>query len=952
MVWLSGIAERFGRIGRRERAARRGRRARRTARCFRTSRLRLEGLEERRLLSGIAPFSNTTPISIPTSGAASPYPSEINVSGLFGTITDVNVTLNGFTHSWPDDVDILLVGPEGQNLILLSDVGSYYSVTGLTLTLDDSAADSLPDTLAQLTSGTYQPTNCYEWDDPFPSPAPAPSTAGTLATFNGTNPNGTWSLYVVDDSNVDGGSISGGWSLEITTAGAPPEINLQGSGINIADGDTSPSAEDGTDFGSADIAGGMVEHIFTIENTGAAALHLTGSPQVQIGGTNADDFEVSVQPSDVAIDAGESLTFVVTFDPSAIGTRTATVSIASDDPDENPYEFAIQGTGTVRHVDFGDFTVDPYDASQDSAGGAAVEDSGATLRITGNHWKKIDYAYTITTNTVLEFDFQSSQQGEIQGIGFDTDGVVSEETIFQLYGTQTWGLQDYRDYANSAPGVQHHAIPVGKFFTGEMSYLVFANDDDASDSAESVFSNIEVYEMALGVEVQGVVETLPVESYGDQDMITRSISADDDFRSMGLVGNAWKQIALSYTVTANTVLEFDFESGQQGEIHGIGLETDEVASPERFFELYGTQTWGLQAYRDYASSPGSVKHYVIPVGKYFQGVISSLVLAADDDALGRAEDVFSNIRIYEPTLEVDVKGESQSLLVTGYGDQDLVTNTLSLVDGFQKLELSGNAWKKVALSDGEQPHYTVTANTVLELDFQSSQQGEIQGIGFDTDEGISAEWFFELYGTQTWGLQAHRDYASSAGDVKHYVIAVGQFFQGDMSYLVLAADDDAGGIAEDVFSNLRLYEAGGGSILAMMEGPASDGQGGTDFGALLGWVDPVLVNGVLGRSGGGLRGEFAAPDEADSSQADLPQVLPSGGSGSGMQTQAVADSPAYDAKSTWLPGTGMNRRVRDRALLELVGPPLQQGREDFGAIAGGPVWRALEELLPGRMGGK
>jgi hypothetical protein len=36
-----------------------------------------------------------------------------------------------------------------------------------------------------------------------------------------------------------------------------------------------------------------------------------------------------------------------TVDPSATGLRTVTVSIANDDPDENPDDFAIQGTGST-----------------------------------------------------------------------------------------------------------------------------------------------------------------------------------------------------------------------------------------------------------------------------------------------------------------------------------------------------------------------------------------------------------------------------------------------------------------------------------------------------------------------------------------------------------------------------------------------------------------------------
>ena len=88
------------------------------------------------------------------------------------------------------------------------------------LTLDDQAPSHLPDTTA-LTSGTFKPTNAGAGDT-FPAPAPAPSGNVYLSAFNGTNPNGTWSLYVADDVSGDWGEITGGWALVVTTGAPPP----------------------------------------------------------------------------------------------------------------------------------------------------------------------------------------------------------------------------------------------------------------------------------------------------------------------------------------------------------------------------------------------------------------------------------------------------------------------------------------------------------------------------------------------------------------------------------------------------------------------------------------------------------------------------------------------------------------------------------------------------------
>ena len=103
-------------------------------------------------------FTNTADITIPDSGSASPYPSTIDVSNVCGTITKVTVTLDDFSHLWPEDVDILLVGPNGQTLMLMSDAGDDFSVQNVDLTFDDAATAALPNNAA-LASGTYKPTD-------------------------------------------------------------------------------------------------------------------------------------------------------------------------------------------------------------------------------------------------------------------------------------------------------------------------------------------------------------------------------------------------------------------------------------------------------------------------------------------------------------------------------------------------------------------------------------------------------------------------------------------------------------------------------------------------------------------------------------------------------------------------------------------------------------------------
>ena len=168
-------------------------------------------------------FSNPSAITIPDSGAGTPYPSTINVSGMGGLINNVTLTLANLSHTWVSDVDVLLVGPAGQKILVFSNVGDAFTASNVTVTLSDAAASVLPSG-GSFVTGTYKPTG-YAPATTFPAPAPTGPYAATLSTLNGQSANGAWSLYVFDDGATDQGSFAGGWSLTVTTTGAAPTIS-------------------------------------------------------------------------------------------------------------------------------------------------------------------------------------------------------------------------------------------------------------------------------------------------------------------------------------------------------------------------------------------------------------------------------------------------------------------------------------------------------------------------------------------------------------------------------------------------------------------------------------------------------------------------------------------------------------------------------------------------------
>ena len=202
------------------------------------------------------------------------------------------------------------------------------------------------------------------------------SLSGTVVNFDvlnvpgGQTPHATidiGSLFTVDTVRIQWNYNPCYWDdVTIAPEGLlvpEPEIDVSGNGQLIVDGDATPDAADHTYFDVADVTDGSVTRTFTITNTGPADLNLTGSPdKVAISGANAGDFEVVSQPvSPVGANGGQR-TFEVTFDPSGMGLREATISIANDDSQKDPYDFNIQGIGSLAPV----ATSDTYSTDEDT----------------------------------------------------------------------------------------------------------------------------------------------------------------------------------------------------------------------------------------------------------------------------------------------------------------------------------------------------------------------------------------------------------------------------------------------------------------------------------------------------------------------------------------------------------------------------------------------------------
>lgn len=186
-------------------------------------------------------FRSTVPIDIILGSPSTPNPSTINVVGGPTVIGSMRVSLYDVSHVFPDNIDVLLVGPTGAKYVLMADTGGPFGISDpptVTLTFSDIATQTLPDS-ATLFTDAFKPTSCETPVLNFSAPAPAgpyvepgcvlarPVEQSMFGAFGLTNPNGTWQLFVRDDAGLPimmnvNGVIAGGWGLEFlppTSAG-------------------------------------------------------------------------------------------------------------------------------------------------------------------------------------------------------------------------------------------------------------------------------------------------------------------------------------------------------------------------------------------------------------------------------------------------------------------------------------------------------------------------------------------------------------------------------------------------------------------------------------------------------------------------------------------------------------------------------------------------------------
>jgi hypothetical protein len=238
---------------------------------------------------------------------------------------------------------------------------------------------------------------------------------------------------------------------------------------------------------------------------------------------------------------------------------TLSVSESSGTYDFDP--MVSGGTEGAPTVSLSDATVDGFDGSQDVTGSGPVTftDGGDGIRLQGDRWQDRSYDYYVTGDTVVEFEFLSAAaEGEIQGLSLENDNGVSSDRSLRAWGTQNWGTlvqdvdgqlysdgDDWRTY-------RVQASQLGAFSAGSsdrIDRIVFVNDDDAGQKADTQIRNVRLYESGADYQYRWAVDdgsgfTL----VSNEPTLKRSLDIDDVVRLTVVDANG-RTTTATYTVS-------------------------------------------------------------------------------------------------------------------------------------------------------------------------------------------------------------------------------------------------------------------------------------------------------------------------------------------------------------------------------------------------------------------
>lgn len=302
------------------------------------------------------------------------------------------------------------------------------------------------------------------------------SFASGNSTVQLTDGSNSFDVRINGSTNIDGAQIPTG---PLTITGLLGQFNANYQIIPRALNDfvtyVAPQKEinvkiNGTTVlsGSTKFIGNTTSNTITIENQGVGNLIVSGHA---FSGTNAADFSATIAPT--TITGTSNQVFSMSFTPTGIGTRIATLSIANNDDDENPYVIYFEGVGTNNL------------ATEPSA-------NASNLTFANPLPYKLNGTYSAGTNasnyivlwkngsaiTSAPIDGTSYKRGDVvgdarvayigSGTGFSPRGIIANQNyyfkVFAFNGQD--GFENYNTVNPAATAVTTPGKNIGNYYQG------------------------------------------------------------------------------------------------------------------------------------------------------------------------------------------------------------------------------------------------------------------------------------------------------------------------------------------------------------------------------------------------------------------------------------------------------------------------------------------------------
>nr|WP_228024126.1 cadherin domain-containing protein [Synechocystis salina] len=428
------------------------------------------------------------------------------------------------------------------------------------LSFSNTASTSLPNPdSGSITSGTYLPTNDGFGEDTFSEPAPDGPYVASFNDFIATNPNGTWSLYIVDDNGSSAGSLSGGWTIKILTT------NLDNIPPIITSGDTATAINENSGAGqviyqvtatdngdiNADVTFGLKAgddaSSFTIDGT-SGEVKLTGNPDFE----TKPSYKFTVVATDAANNASEKAVTLAIKNLDEVAPTITSGSIAK----------AINENSGAGQVIYQVTATDDADISTgvtfglkagDDASSFTIDPTTGKITLVGNpnFEDKPSYKFTVTasdgvnpaTEQLVNLTINNLDEIAPTITSGDTAKAINEnsganQVIYQVTATDdadisagvTFGLKDAddADLFTIDPATGKVTLIGNPDFETQSSYKFTVTADDGVSSATEQLVTLTIVDLdEIAPTITSGDTATPIDENSGANQIIYQVTADD-----------------------------------------------------------------------------------------------------------------------------------------------------------------------------------------------------------------------------------------------------------------------------------------------------------------------------------------------------------------------------------------------------------------------------------------